>query len=101
MKMENTKTIKLINPLKRGTKEFKEVTINKPNVNSLKGLTMLNVLNADVDSIRTLLPRVTNPVLCAADFNTMDITDFTELTTGVIGFFVKSEATETETETEE
>ncbi|QDJ13064.1 phage tail protein [Mergibacter septicus] len=90
----NKKVIKLSSTLKRGETEFSEVEVAKPTVLSLKGLNMINVLNADVDTLTTLLPRITYPMLHKTEIQQLDIADFTELATATIGFFVKTEQTE-------
>ena len=54
--------------IKRGEKEFTEITMLKPTVAALKGLKMFDVLQMDVDALQVLLPRVTQPMLHKNDF---------------------------------
>ena len=96
MKNENSKVITLTNPLVRGENKITEITVNKPTVPALKGLKMFDVLQMDVDALQVLLPRVTSPVLHKADFATMEVADFTELTTAAVGFLGKNSEVETE-----
>ncbi|RYZ82435.1 MAG: phage tail assembly protein, partial [Moraxellaceae bacterium] len=57
----NVKVVQLENPILRGTQEVIEITIRKPNVGSLRGLSLQNVLQWDVESMAKLLPRITSP----------------------------------------
>lgn len=98
MKNETSKIITLTNPIMRGEKQFSEITVNKPSVPALKGLKMFDVLQMDVDALQVLLPRVTQPVLHKADFATMEVADFTELSAAAVGFLGKNSETEEPTE---
>ena len=98
MKNETSTVITLSKPIKRGDKEITEITVNKPTVPALKGLKLMDVFSTDVDALRILLPRVTQPVLHRADFDTMEVADFVELAGAAVGFLGKnSETTEAET----
>lgn len=94
MNKETQKMIELINPIMRGEKEFKQITVLKPTVPALKGLKMLDVLQMDVDALQVLLPRITQPMLHKNDFINMEVDDFTELATAAIGFLGQKSATE-------
>ncbi|WP_439239076.1 phage tail assembly protein [Lonepinella sp. BR2919] len=78
--------ITLANPIMRGDNAFYEIRVSKPNVNALKGLKLMDVWNADVNTYMQLLPRVTQPMLHKADFETMEVFDFNELSIAVINF---------------
>ncbi|PJG82134.1 phage tail assembly protein [Caviibacterium pharyngocola] len=94
----NATTIKLTHPIKRGDKEYFEISVIKPTVPALKGLKMLDVMQSDVTALTVLLPRITQPMLHKNDFDTMEISDFVELVGAAIGFLApSSETTETET----
>lgn len=97
--MTNTKTITLKQPITRGETQITEIQVRKPNVPALKGLKLLDLMQSDVNTVSTLLPRITQPMLTKADIDRLDITDFTNLTAAV--FEVMGVATEDETESEE
>lgn len=82
------KTISLSTPLKRGDKEIKEITITDVMKQSgtLRGLSLRALLNADVDTLLTLLPRVTEPMLLEHELASMPPWDFQELAAGAIDF---------------
>lgn len=101
---ENQKIVTLSQPIKRGENSFTDITVFKPNVPALKGLKLIDVFSLETDALCLLLPKITQPMLHKADFDTMDIADFAELATAAIGFLGKnSEPTETDevTETEQ
>ncbi|BFU60752.1 MULTISPECIES: phage tail assembly protein [Rodentibacter] len=98
MKNETSKIITLSTPILRGDKQITEITVNKPTVPALKGLKMFDVLQMDVDALQVLLPRVTLPVLHKADFATMEVADFTELSAAAVSFLGKNSETEEATE---
>ena len=98
MKNETSKIITLTNPILRGDKQITEIIVNKPSVPALKGLKMFDVLQMDVDALQVLLPRVTSPVLHKADFATMEVADFTELSAAAVGFLGKNSETAEPTE---
>lgn len=98
MKNETSKIITLSLPIMRGDKQITDITVIKPTVPALKGLKMFDVLQMDVDSMQKLLPRVTQPVLHKADFDSMEVADFTELSAAAVGFLGKNSETEEPTE---
>ena len=98
MKNETSKIITLTNPILRGDKQITEITVTKPSVPALKGLKMFDVLQMDVDALQVLLPRVTSPVLHKADFATMEVADFTELSAVAVGFLGKNSEADEPTE---
>lgn len=82
------KTITLTTPLKRAGKEIKEVTITDVMGQSgtLRGLSLVALLNADVNTLLKLLPRVTEPMLMELELASMPPWDFQELAAAVIDF---------------
>ncbi|MBR0573361.1 MULTISPECIES: phage tail assembly protein [Pasteurellaceae] len=81
------KKVTLTKPIKRGDKKITDITVLKPNVLSLKGLKLLDVMQFDVNALTVLLPRVTKPMLTKADIEQLEIADFTKLSTELAGFF--------------
>lgn len=95
---ETTQTVKLTAPITRGEKQITEITILKPTVPALKGLKMMDVLQMDANAMQALLPRITQPVLHKNDFQTMETSDFFELSSVAINFLIGNSAEETPTE---
>lgn len=73
-------------PITRGEKVIKTVTLNKPTTGALRGMKLADVLQMDVDAITRLLPRISEPALTEADVATLDPADFTSLALEVVGF---------------
>lgn len=94
MKKETNTIVKLSQPIKRGEKEFSEITVIKPTIPALKGLKMLDVLQSDVNALTVLLPRVTQPMLHKNDFDSMEVSDFVELAGAAINFLVPTSDSE-------
>lgn len=92
---ENVKKVALAQGLRRGDTTIDEIEVFRPNVMSLKGLKLSEVLSADVNAIGVLLPRITSPSLSKAEVQALDVTDFVELTTAVLSFFNNKDETET------
>lgn len=94
MKKDTSTIVKLTQPIKRGDKEFTEITVTKPTIPALKGLKMLDVLQSDVNALTVLLPRVTQPMLHKNDFDSMEVSDFVELAGAAINFLVPTSDSE-------
>lgn len=75
-------------PLKRGEKEITKVTLRKPNSGALRGLKVSALLDLDILSIQTLLPRISDPLLTKAEVEQLDPADITQLGTEIASFFV-------------
>ena len=88
----NVKTAILENPIKRGEMEIKEVQIRKPNVGTLRNLSLQDVLKWEINAVNTVLTRVTQPALNVAELNAMDVSDYTTLTVELTSFLVSAEA---------
>ena len=87
----NIKSIKFDVGFKRGEQTITEVIIRKPKTRALRGLTLVNVLQLDVDTMAKLAPRITTPTMTENDVYELAPSDLTKLSKEVIGFFVKAE----------
>lgn len=90
-KQENTVT--LASPIMRDKNRITEVTITDEikQAGSLRGLKLVSVLNMDVDSITTLLTRVTSPRLKLTEINAMDTRDFVSIAEVLVPFLTPVE----------
>lgn len=88
----NAKVVTLENPILRGTQQITEITIRKPNVGSLRALSLQSVLQWDVNSMIKLLPRITAPTISEQELTNMDIPDFTALNVAVTDFLASASA---------
>lgn len=85
-------TVTLDTPIKRGDQEIKTLTLRKPNAGELRGLSLMQLLQLDVNQVSKLLPRIATPLITEADIIPMPVDDFSALGTKMIGFFLQKEA---------
>lgn len=82
--------IKLAQPVVRGSgdkkQKIEEVKIRLPNAGELRGTRLSLLQLEDVDSMMTVLPRITEPALNEADLVTMHPGDFAKLSGEVADF---------------
>ena len=86
----NQRIVELEVPIKRGETTISSVTLNKPNVGTLRGLSLQRIADFDVESITTLLTRITLPTLSKTEIESLEISDFSELANEVSYFLVSA-----------
>lgn len=88
--MSKNKPVKiaLLYPLVSGDETIKNVELRKPKAGELRGLQLASVLQLDVDTINTLVPRLCS--LTERDMQNLEIEDYTEISTGLLGFFMNT-----------
>jgi hypothetical protein len=79
-------TIDLDQPIKRDGQEIGSITLRKPAAGELRGLLLLNVLNMEVDTLATLLPRIATPTIHKAEVLAMDPADILAAGIEIAGF---------------
>lgn len=84
----NTQTLRLNTPIKRGDREIAEITLHKPNVGAMRGVSMRMLLDMHVDAIVAVLPRITDPQLTEVEINKLDAPDLLQAAILVAGFFL-------------
>ena len=62
--------------------------MRKPQSGELRGVTLTDLLQMDVNALAMVLPRITMPTLTKNDVLTMDPADLTQMGTEVAGFLV-------------
>ena len=88
----NVKTAILENPIKHGDIQITEIKIRKPNVGTLRNLSLQDVLKWEINAVNTVLTRVTQPTLNVTELNAMDVSDYTTLTVELTSFLVSAKA---------
>lgn len=83
-----TKTITLDTPIERKGDKVETVTLRKPRAGELRGLSLTDVLQMDVNALGKLLPRITSPMISEAEVQAMDPADLVQLGGEVAGFLV-------------
>lgn len=72
-------TITLETPIKRGDTQIKQLVIRKPCGAELRGTSLFGVARMDADAIMTLLPRISEPPLIAAEVLRMGPADLVQV----------------------
>lgn len=75
-------------PIQRGDQTISSITLRKPSVQTLRGLSLGSLVQMDVDSISKLLPRISSPTLTAIEIATLDLADLLALCAGISNFFL-------------
>lgn len=75
-------------PIIRGDQTITTVILRKPNVQTLRGLSLGALVQMDVDSISKLLPRISSPTLTAGEIAALDPADLLALCAGISNFFL-------------
>lgn len=89
---KNEGVVTLDSPIVRGNVTITEITVRKPQSGALRGTRLQALMEMDVDSIMTVLPRVTYPVLTKPELLVMDPADLINLGVEVVGFLLPKSA---------
>lgn len=82
-------TVVLDTPIRRGTTSIDSITLRKPNSGELRGVSLAELLNMDVNSLVKVVPRISSPILTAVEVTSMDPADLFALGTKVSGFLLQ------------
>ncbi|NNA66223.1 phage tail assembly protein [Pseudomonas gessardii] len=82
-------TVPLDTPIRRGTTSIDSITLRKPNAGELRGVSLSELLQMDVNSLVKVLPRISNPTLTAVEVTSMDPADLFAIATKVSGFLLQ------------
>ncbi len=74
----------------RGEEQIRKVMLRKPRGGELRGLTLQDLLRADVGAILTVLPRISDPIMTVADAESLEADDLAEAGDVITGFFLTS-----------
>jgi len=70
-----TAEVELDSPIKREGDDVTVITLRKPMAGELRGLSLADLLNLEVDAITRVLPRISTPVLSEQEARNMDPAD--------------------------
>lgn len=82
-------TVELDTPITREDKKIESVDLRKPKAGELRGLSLADVLNLDVDSITKLVPRISTPTLTEHEVRNMDPADLVECGKEIASFLLQ------------
>ncbi|WP_242415533.1 phage tail assembly protein [Sphingomonas panni] len=86
--LENDIVVGTDKPHKAGDR----ITIRKPGAGELRGLSINPLIQGDYNSLETLAPRITTPILQKAHVAAMDPADFTSFGGEVLDFLLPTAA---------
>lgn len=80
-------SVKLKRPLKRGSTEISSISLIAPDSGQLRGLSLVAVARLEVDTIATLVSRISRPNVTADEYTRMDPRDMLAIGGEIAGFF--------------
>jgi hypothetical protein len=80
-----TVTIDLDTPIKRGETEINQLVLRRPQAGELRGLHMSQVLAMSTDALFTLIPRIASPALIPQELNHLDPGDLIQIGYAILG----------------
>ncbi|MFM2477328.1 phage tail assembly protein [Celerinatantimonas sp. MCCC 1A17872] len=91
-------TVTLDDPLSRGEQTITTLTLRKPSAGELRGLSLVDVMQMDVNAMTKLLPRLTQPTLTEDEVRRLSPADLVQLGTEVNSFLVPKQFMDYQTE---
>lgn len=85
-----TETITLGEPIQRGEQVIGQVQLRKPRSGELRGLSLQDIMRADITTLLQLIPRITNPPLTTHEADALASEDLAEMGGVVRGFFMSA-----------
>jgi hypothetical protein len=83
-----TETVELDSPITRGKQTVTEIQVRKPKSGALRGVSLVDVLNMDVQALTKVLPRITEPALTEPELRDMDPADLVQFGNVVANFLL-------------
>jgi hypothetical protein len=85
----NEETIALDTPIIRGETQIDTLILRKPMSGELRGVSLVDLANMDVQALRKVLPRITSPSLTDIEIGRMDPADLLQCGVAVGSFLLK------------
>ncbi len=79
-------TVKLDSPIKRGDTTITEIVLRKPQSGALRGTRLQAVMEMDVASMMTVIPRISTPTLTPQEMADLDPADLAAMSVEVVLF---------------
>lgn len=76
-------------PIVRGATTIAQIALRKPNAGALRGITLSDLLQMDVNAIVRVIPRISIPTLTEAEVRAMDPADLVDAGGVVASFLLK------------
>lgn len=88
MSKNSNEPITLDTPIQRGDQTITAITLRKPASGELRGVSLTDLLQLDVNALQKVLPRISSPTLTEQDIGRMDPADLVQLGSKVTGFLL-------------
>ncbi|HGW0997667.1 phage tail assembly protein [Raoultella ornithinolytica] len=86
------KTVTLDTPIKRGDTTITEIVLRKPQSGALRGTRLQAVMEMDVASMMTVIPRISTPALTPQEMADLDPADLSAMSIEVVFFLLPKSA---------
>lgn len=90
----NEAVIPLDKPFTRGSNTIDSLTLRKPASGELRGVSLLDLMQMDVQALSKVLPRISQPSLTTQEVAAMDPADLLACGVAVSGFLLQKSAKE-------
>lgn len=75
----------------RGTQTITQIQLIKPRAAQLRGISLTELLNGDVNTLLKTIPRISNPPMTEQEVGSLEFDDITKLQMAVLGFLASKE----------
>jgi hypothetical protein len=83
-------TVTLGEPIKRGEQLIEQLQLRKPKSGELRGLSLQDIMRADITALLQLIPRISSPPLTSVEADGLASEDLAEIGGVVRGFFMSA-----------
>lgn len=90
--MTTENNVILDTPIKRGDSEITSIELRKPVSGELRGLSLTDLLQMDVNAMHRVLPRISIPSITEAEAAALDPADLLQLSAKVASFLLPKAA---------
>jgi len=85
----DVRVVTLDEPISRGeAPRIETLTLRKPDAGSLRGVSLMALVQIDVQALSTVLPRICEPILTRAEIARLDPADLMAIGSTVASFFL-------------
>jgi hypothetical protein len=88
----NSRTITLDEPIERGGKDIRKITVRKPGSGELRGVSLMALAEMDVTTLHRVLPRITSPILNELEVQKLAPADLMQFGVAVASFLLKMQS---------
>ncbi|SDI77939.1 phage tail assembly protein [Variovorax sp. OV700] len=81
-------TITLDTPIRRGETSIDKIILRKPKSGELRGVSLTDLLQMDVNALCTVLPRISSPMVLKQEVGDLDPADLVQIGTRVASFLL-------------